>query len=87
MSIVKTIVTVDGDKEVNLDKRKLETKLKTIKMRIGREVRTGGMMIARNMPNNATDKAETILAGRMLPIRMPSAVPSAQQGAAKLIAP
>ena len=43
--------------------------------------------MARNMPNKATDKADTILGGRMLPMMMPKAVPLAQQGAAKAIAP
>ena len=78
---------VDCDKDVNLDRRKLETKLRMIRIRMGLDVLAGGMMIARNMPNKATESADTTLGGRILPINMPSAVPSAQQGAAKLIAP
>ena len=54
---------------------------------IGFDFFAGGMMMARNMPNKATDKAETRRFGKTLPMTMPAAVPKAQQGAAKLIAP
>ena len=47
----------------------------------------GGMMIARNMPNSATDSALTTRAGRMLPAVTPSAVPMAQPGIAGTNAP
>ena len=57
------------------------------KIRMGPDVLTGGMIMARNMPKRATDRAETILWGNTLPIRMPNAVPSAQHGAAKEMAP
>ena len=47
----------------------------------------GGMIIARNMPNSATDSALTTRAGRMLPAVTPSAVPMAQPGIAGTNAP
>ena len=43
--------------------------------------------MARNIPNNATLKALTTLSGKTLPAIVPSAVPTAQQGPAKIIAP
>ena len=47
----------------------------------------GGMMIAKNIPNSATESALTRRAGRMLPAVTPSAVPMAQPGMAGRNAP
>ena len=47
----------------------------------------GGTMMARNMPNSATDSALTTRAGRVLPAVTPSAVPMAQPGMAGMNAP
>ena len=81
------IVATLEEREVKRERTKDDTKLKIIRMVIGFELLAGGMMMARNIPKRATDKAETIRWGRMLPITMPMAVPRAQQGAAKLMAP
>ena len=54
------------------------------------EVDDSGQFICRTFftnPYKATDKAETILAGSMLPIIMPKAVPDAQHGTANKKAP
>ena len=87
ITIVRMIVDVLSENGVKRDIRNDEMKDRMISMQIGLEVFAGGMMMARNMPNKATDKADTILAGRMVPITMPNAVPIAQQGDAKLMAP
>ena len=47
----------------------------------------GGMITARNIPYRATLNALTSRKGRILPAIVPSAVPSAQQGAADKTAP
>ena len=85
--MVRTIVIILSERAENLLSRKLLMKQMMMRIAMCLFLLAGGMMIARNMPYSATDKAETILIGRMLPIRMPRAVPIAQHGAAKQIAP
>ena len=49
--------------------------------------RAGGMMMARNMPYNPTERALTSRAGSTLPITTPRPVPMAQPGMATVMAP
>ena len=65
----------------------LSAKLTSTHRSTARFFRAGGTMMARNMPNSATDSALTTRAGRMLPAVTPRAVPSAQPGMAGMNAP
>ena len=66
---------------------KLHAKLMKINPQITLFVRAGGMMIAKNIPYNATLRALTTDAGRILPAIIPTAVPLAQENPARINAP
>ena len=87
ISNVRTIVIWLSDNDVKRDNRKLQAKLNRTSSVMILFFLQAGTKIAMNMPYKATDKALTILRGRTLPMRMPNAVPKAQQGEAKQIAP
>lgn len=90
ITTVKRIVRVPSDKSDNsgsLEKQKLVTKLIITKPEITLFFFAGGMIMAINIPNNATLKAPTILAGSIFPAITPMAVPIDHPGIARSMAP
>ena len=85
---VRIITLVPLDIELmSLSKMKLIIKLTNTIPNTTLSFLAAGIIIARNIPNNVTAKAETKRAGRILPAIIPKDVPNAQPGTATSNAP
>lgn len=90
INTVKRIIRVPEDNLHiigNTPLKKLNKKDTKIKISTKRSVLALGIIIARNIPYRATERADTSEIGNIFPTTMPQAVPSAQGRMATLIPP